>query len=124
MNKGSYVRCWVDAHITIQFRMTPHSKKGQKQKVFCQQSEPHLGSASVPIIPISLNQEDFGRDKDLKTLLKTLQPKNFSRKEDNVFGTLEEWIIEMEDHFTLASYNLVAQGIMDRAKLTRLAELW
>ena len=30
----------------------------------------------------------------------------------------------MEDYFALAKYNPVAQGIMGKAKLTRLAKLW
>ena len=31
-----------------------------------------------PIIPIPINHKDFGKDKDLKTLLKSLQFKTFS----------------------------------------------
>ena len=85
--------------------------------------EPHIGFASVPIILVPPTQEYFGRDKDLKTLIKSLQSKNFSRKGDNVSNTLEEWIIEMEDYFALARYNLVAQGIMGKSKLSRLAKL-
>ena len=34
--------------------------------------EPHLGSSNVPVIPIPPNQEELGRDKDLKNLLKTI----------------------------------------------------
>ena len=64
------------------------------------------------------------RDKDLKNLLKSLQPKNFSGKGDNVSSILEEWIIKMEDYFALAKYNVVAQGIMGKAKLFNSAKLW
>ena len=52
--------------------------------------DPHLGSANGPIIPTPPTQEDFGRDKDHKTLLKSLQPKNFSGKTDNISNTLKE----------------------------------
>ena len=48
---------------------------------------------NIPTNPIPQIPEGFGRDKDLKTLLKSLQPKNFSGEEDNVSNTLEEWII-------------------------------
>ena len=74
-----------------------------------------------PVYPIF---KDFGRDKDLWNLLKTLQPKNFSREGSQVPILLEEWIIEIEDYFELASYNSVAQGIMGRAKLIGPAKLW
>ena len=82
------------------------------------QPEIRKGLVGIPTNPIPLNQEDFGRDKDLKNLLKSLQPKNFSGKGDNVSSILEEWIIEMEDYFALAKYNAVAQGIMGKAKLS------
>ena len=81
------------------------------------------GLVSIPVNPIPLTQEDFGRDKDLKTLLKSLQPKNFSGKGDNVSSILEEWIIKMEDYFVLAKYNAMAQGIMGKSKLFGLAKL-
>ena len=91
---------------------------------------PCIGSISIPTFSTPPTQEDFGRDKDLKTLLKSLQPRNFSQEGDNVFGILEEWIIEMEDYFALvntlrlAKYNSMVQGIMRRAKLTGPAKLW
>ena len=89
---------------------------------FC--PEPCIGLVSILANPIPLTQEDFGRDKDLKTLLKSLQPKNFSSEGDNVSNTLEEWIIEIEDYFALAKYNSVAQGIMGKAKLTGSTKIW
>ena len=49
--------------------------------------------------------EDFGRDKDLKNLLKNLQHKAFTREGTNVPKILEEWIMSMDDYFYLASYN-------------------
>ena len=89
---------------------------------FCPKSCKSL--ASIPANPIPPTQEDFGRDKDLKTLLKSLQPKNFSGKGDNVSNILKEWIIEMEDYFSLAKYNSVGQCIMGKAKLIGSAKLW
>ena len=68
--------------------------------------------------------EDFGRDKDLKTLLKSLQPKPFTGEGADIPKTLEEWIMSMDDYFTLAGYNALAQGIMGRAKLDGPAKLW
>ena len=85
--------------------------------------KPHIGFVSIPIFPAPPTQEDFGRDKDLKTILKSLQPKKFSGEGDNIFGILEEWIIEMEDYFGLAKYNSIAQGIMGRSKLTGPSKL-
>ena len=43
---------------------------------------------------------------------------------DDVPKALTEWIMSMEDYFTLAKYNPLAQGIMGRAKLKGLAKLW
>ena len=68
--------------------------------------------------------EDFGRDKDLKNLLKNLQPKAFTGEGNNIPKILEEWIMSMDDYFALARYNAVAQGIMGRAKLEGSARLW
>ena len=68
--------------------------------------------------------EDFGRDKDLKNLLKNLQPKAFTGEGSNIPKILEEWIMSMDDYFALAGYNAVAQGIMGRAKLEGSAKLW
>ena len=82
-----------------------------------------IAPAHVPI-PRSLNllvalmevakKEDFGRDKDLKTLLKHLQPKAFKGEGLDIPKILEEWI----------NYNSIAQGIMGRAKLEESAKLW
>ena len=69
-------------------------------------------------------REDFGRDKDLRTLLKNLQPKSFKGEGTDIPKILEEWIISMEDYFALANYNSIAQGIMGRAKLEGSAKLW
>ena len=69
-------------------------------------------------------REDFGRDKDLKTLLKHLQPKAFKGEGANIPKILEEWIISMDDYFSLANFNSIAQGIMGRAKLEGSAKLW
>ena len=68
--------------------------------------------------------KDFGRDQNLKTLLKSLQPRIFIGKGNDVPKVLEEWIMSMEDYFALAKYNLIAQGIMGRAKLGGPAKLW
>ena len=110
-------------HLTLE-NISP--QKGLEEKVvpppkFC--PKPCISLVNIPTNPIPLAQEEFGRDKDLKTLLKSLQPKNFSSKQDNVSNTLEEWIIKMEDYFALAKYNPVAQGIMGKAKLTGPAKL-
>ncbi|MCO5602387.1 hypothetical protein L7F22_056518 [Adiantum nelumboides] len=69
-------------------------------------------------------KEDFGRDKDLKTLLKTVQPKPFTGEDLDNASKLEEWIISMEDYFDLAEYNFVAKGIMGRAKIKGSAKIW
>ena len=68
--------------------------------------------------------EDFGRDKNLKTLLKSLQPKSFTGEGADIPKVLEEWIMSMEDYFALAKYNALAQGIMGRAKLEGSSKLW
>ena len=67
--------------------------------------EPCISLVSIPANPIPPTQEDFGMDKDQKTLLKSLQPKKFLGKGDNFPNILEEWIIKMEDYFALAKYN-------------------
>ncbi|MCO5604181.1 hypothetical protein L7F22_058342 [Adiantum nelumboides] len=69
-------------------------------------------------------KEDFGRDKDLKTLLKTVQPEPFIGEDSDNASKLEEWIISMEDYFDLAEYNFVAKGIMGRAKIKGPAKIW
>ena len=77
---------------------------------------------SIPDLPNNINPpvpegtkggKDFGRDKDIKNLLKTLQPKAFTGEGFDVPKDLEEWIMSMEDYFDLAGYNAVVQGIMD-----------
>ena len=68
--------------------------------------------------------EDFGRDKDLKNLLQNLLPKAFTGDGEDVPKLLEEWILSMEDYFSLAQYNFLAQGLMGRAKLDGPAKLW
>ncbi|MCO5576113.1 hypothetical protein L7F22_029920 [Adiantum nelumboides] len=68
--------------------------------------------------------QDFGRDKYIKNLLKTLQPSAFTSEGPNVPKDLEKWIMSMEDYFDLAKYNTLAQAIMGRAKLKGPAKLW
>ena len=58
--------------------------------------------------------EEFGRDKDIKSLLK--QPKHFTGKGTDVPRELKEWVMAMKDYFALAGYNAMAQGLMGRAK--------
>ena len=78
-----------------------------------------------PVAESSSLSEDFGRDQNLKTLPKSLQPRIFPGEGNNVPKILEEWIMSMEDYFALAKYNTVAQGIMGRAKLGGPpAKLW
>ena len=77
-----------------------------------------------PVVEPDVLSENFGRDQNLKTLLKSLQPKIFTGEGNDVPKVLEEWIVSMEDYFALAEYNLVAQGIMGRAKLGGSAKLW
>ena len=68
--------------------------------------------------------EDFGRDKDLKALLGSLQPKSFTGEGGDTPKILEEWIMSMEDYFSLAKYNPLAQRIMGKAKLEGSAKIW
>ena len=82
-------------------------------------------SSNLLAAPMEVGKrEDFGRDKDLKTLLKHLQPKAFKGEGTDILKILEEWIISMDDYFALANYNSIAQGIMGRAKLEGSAKLW
>ena len=82
-------------------------------------------SSNLAATPIEVAiKENFGRDRNLKTLLKNLQPKAFSGEGHNIPKILEEWIMTMDDYFALAEYNTVAQGIMARAKLEGSAKLW
>ena len=69
-------------------------------------------------------REDFGRDKDLKTLLKHLQPKAFKGEGADIPKILEKWIISMDNYFTLANYNSISKGIMGREKFEGSAKLW
>ena len=87
---------------------------------------PPIGASNPTPSPVqqAVEVEDFGRDKDIKNLLKTLQPKAFSGEGSDVPKTLEEWIMSMEDYFALAKYNNLAKGIMGRAKLEGPAKLW
>ena len=84
-----------------------------------------LGSSNPTTTPMEVAEnKDFGRDRNLKTLLKNLQPKSFSGEGRNVPKILEEWIMTMDDYFALAEYNTATQGIMARAKLEGSAKLW
>ncbi|MCO5577752.1 hypothetical protein L7F22_031584 [Adiantum nelumboides] len=70
-------------------------------------------------------REDFGHDKDLKNLLKTIQHQPFTVEDSDNASKLKEWIVSMEDYFDLAKYNSIAKGIMGRAKIKRPAKiLW
>ena len=85
----------------------------------------NLGSSNLVLYSIDDPAlEDFGRDKDLKNLLKNLQPKAFIGEGTSVPKILEEWIMSVDDYFALASYNATTQGIMGRAKLEGLEKLW
>ena len=85
----------------------------------------NLGSSNILAYPIGMaEKEDFGRDKDLKTLLKHLQPKAFKGEGADIPKILEEWITSMDDYFSLANYNSIAQAIMGKAKLEGSAKLW
>ena len=68
--------------------------------------------------------KEFGRDKDIKNLLKNLQPETFTGEGSDVPKDLEHWIMSMEDYFSLAQYNNIAKGIMGRAKVGGSAKLW
>ena len=77
-----------------------------------------LGSSKLVLnLTNNLAIENFGRYKNLKNILKNLQPKAFIGEGTNVPKILEEWIMSMDDYFALAGYNALAQGIMGRAKL-------
>ena len=79
----------------------------------------------TPVVAVTENlMEDFGQDKNLKTLLKSVQPKAFTGEGTDIPKILEEWIIAMDDYFALAEYNTIAQGIMGRAKIEGSAKLW
>lgn len=71
---------------------------------------------NAPAVAIAPNKailvENFGRDQDLKNLLRNLLPKDFTGEGDDVPKVLEERILSMEDYFSLALYNSIAQGLM------------
>ena len=82
-------------------------------------------SSSLDTTPLeAVITEEFGRDKDLKNLLKYMQPKAFTGEGHNIPTILEEWIMTMDDYFALAKYNPIAQGIMGRAKLKGSGKIW
>ena len=85
---------------------------------------PAAAPVANPLVTTAALAEDFGRDENLKTLLKGLQPKSFTGEGVDVPKILEEWIMSMDDYFALAEYNALAQGIMGRAKLEGPAKLW
>ncbi|MCO5567997.1 hypothetical protein L7F22_021693 [Adiantum nelumboides] len=87
---------------------------------------PPVGAYNTALPPDqpTVEVEDFGRDKNIKNLLKTLQPKAFTREGADVPKELEEWVMAMEDYFVLAGYNSLAKGIMGSAKLEGPAKLW
>ncbi|MCO5561789.1 hypothetical protein L7F22_015413 [Adiantum nelumboides] len=81
----------------------------------------NIESSGTPEVVL---REDFGRDKDLKALLKSVQPEPFTGEDSDIAGKLDEWIISMEDYFELAEYNSIAKGIMGRAKIKGSAKIW
>ena len=88
---------------------------------------PPAVAPAVNVVPIPANpipREDFGHDKDLKILLKNIQPKIFKGEGTDVPAELEEWMLAMDDYFSLAGYNTLAQGLMGQAKLEGSAKIW
>lgn len=78
--------------------------------------------AIAAIAPIkALLMEDFRQDKDLNNLLQNLLPKAFVGDGEDVPKLLEEWILSMEDFFSIAQYNSLLMG---GAKLDGPAKLW
>ena len=70
-----------------------------------------LGSSNLIVDSTdSSSLEDFGKDEDMKNLLKTLLTKAFIGEGTNVPKILEEWIMSMDDYFALAGYNATAQA--------------
>ena len=63
---------------------------------------------STPTQAIAPKIENFGRDKDLKALLKNLQPKAFTGEGSDIPKHLKEWLMSMDDYFALAEYNAIA----------------
>ena len=83
----------------------------------------NLAPVNYPIVEPSAPSKYFRKDQNLRTLLKSLQPKTFTREGNDVPKVLEECIMSMEDYFALAKYNALAQEIMGRAKLDVLVKL-
>ena len=101
------------------------------QSIALAQPSPATTAATAPNPPIDAQatvptppMEDFGRDQTLKFFPKSLQPKVFTGEGVDIPCGLEERIISMEDYFALVGYNVVAQGIMGRAKLDVSAKMW
>ena len=65
--------------------------------------------------------EDFGRDKNLKNLLKNLQPKAFTGEGNNIPKILKEYIMSMDDYFALAGYNVVVARNHGQGKAGRVS---
>ena len=115
-------------------RVTRASNRTSNDPIETPQS-PARSTSPKPLVPPPVDltcpkearnppKEDFGRDKDLRNLLKNLQPKAFMGEGKDVPKILEEWIISMEEYFQLAEYNCTAKSIMGRAKLEGIAKTW
>ena len=74
-----------------------------------------------PIVEPSTLSEDFGRDQNLKALLKSLQPWTFTGEGNDVPQVLEEWIMSMEDYFALAEYNSGSRNY-GKSKIGRVSQ--
>lgn len=60
----------------------------------------------------------------MKTLFKGIQSKAFKGEGEDVPRELKEWLMAMDDYFALTGYNILAQGLLGRAKLDGKAKLW
>ena len=85
--------------------------------------------ASMPPVDSGVADEeesiiDFGEDKDMKHLLRSIQPKSFTEEGTDVPRALDEWITSMEDYFALAGYNELAKRVMAHAKLEGGVKTW
>ena len=100
---------------------TRSSVEKGKEPIYPKSPPTSSAEQEIPLVEVVENP-DFGRDKELKALLKTLQPKAFKGEGSDVARDLEEWIIAMEDYFALAKYNYIAQAIMGRAKLRGISK--
>lgn len=63
-------------------------------------------TANPKVIDNVMESKEFGRDKDLKALLKTLQPKYFMGEGFDVPKDLEEWISAVEDYLSDSTQSL------------------